>query len=276
MSRMFDLVRESARGDPSNAETHNPSQIVPPPSEIGQNWESLETVRCQLHPESRVVSCSQNHNLAAEKFRLLRHRLVRLRQGRPLHKVLVTSAIPKEGKTVVAINLALTLARSASRVALVDADMRQPGVHRALGLELLAGFAEFLEGKLECNACIRRVDPLGLYYVPAGRASVNPFELLQAPRVREFMELMAAAFDWIILDSAPLIPFADTHCLATLTDTALLVARSGVTPRKALQQGLAALDGTHVAGVVFNASDDTRQDQYYYDYYDKAANKASG
>ena len=276
MSRLFDPLRNSVQeGANQNAverpEDNTPKQNLRPP----EGFEGLESIRCQVRPEDRIVGCSQDHNLGAEKFRFLRHRLNQLRQQRPLARVLVTSAIPKEGKTVVAINLAVSLAGSSPRVALVDADLRHPGVHGALGLEALPGLGEFLEGRLEVDATLRRVDPLGLYFLPAGHASSNPFELLQGPRMGELMKRLAPAFDWIVFDSPPLIAFADSHCLATLTDAVLLVVRSGITPREAVREGLATLAGAYVAGVVLNGGDDTREDRYYYKYYPPAEDKAS-
>ncbi len=279
MIRLFDPLRRSVREDASKtsaerAEDNNPEQeLQPSPASRPEGFEGLESIRCHVGPEDRIVGCSQNHNFGAEKFRFLCHRLNELRQHKSLSRVLVTSAIPKEGKTVVAVNLALSLARSSPRVALVDADMRQPGVHRALGLGALPGLGEFLEGNLDLAVLVRRVDPFGLYLLPAGHASSNPFELLQGPRMRELMKQIAPAFDWIVFDSPPLISFADSHCLATLTDTVLLVVRPGLTPRETVQQGLAALEGAYVAGVVLNASDDARQDRYYYHYYPAASAK---
>ncbi len=276
MSRLFDLFHQPAQkaANETTAELSNdkiPEQNLryhqAPPFDCGHS----ESILCHVRPEGRLVGCSENHNLGAEKFRLLRYRLNQLRQRRSVSKVLVTSAIPKEGKTVVATNLAISLALSFPRVALVDADMRQPTIHGILGLESLPGLAEFLEGKLAGVAWIRRVEPLGLSYLPAGHASTNPYELLQGPRMRELMELIEPAFDWIIFDSPPLISFADSHCLATFTDTVLLVVRAGVTLRPIVRQALAALDSAYVAGVVLNASDDASQDRYYYHYYPHGA-----
>ncbi len=279
MSRLFDVLRQLGRQDANRIKAGRPELSAPgqdlprSPETWPEGFESVESIGCHVRPEDRIVGCSQNHNLGAEKFRFLRHRLNQLRQQRPLSKVLITSAIPKEGKTVVAINLALSLARSSPRVALIDADIRQPGVHRALGLGPLPGLAEFLEGKLDLAGSIRRVDPLGLYFLPAGHASSNPFELFQGPRMHELMTLIAPAFDWIVFDSPPLISFADAHCLATLTDTVLLVVRRGLARRETVQQGLAALQGVYVAGVVLNASDDAGQDEYYYRYYSATTGK---
>jgi capsular exopolysaccharide synthesis family protein len=239
---------------------------VPP-----KGFENAATIRCHLRPENRIVGSRQDYELGAEKFRFLRHRLTQLRQRRPVCKVLVTSSIPKEGKTFVAVNLAVTLASSSRRVALFDADMRHPSVQHALGLSELAGLAEFLEGKVEVDSVMRHLDPLGLYYLPAGKASGNPFELLESSRMSVLASLATTAFEWVVIDSPPLIPFADAHHLAGLADAVLVVARSRVTPRDTLRQVLSTLNSVQVAGVVLNGSDGRRHDDYYYHYYPRAS-----
>jgi Mrp family chromosome partitioning ATPase len=123
---------------------------------------------------------------------------------------------------------------------------------------------------------MRRVDPLGFYFLPAGKASGNPFELLEGSRMSELMALAATAFEWVVMDSPPLIPFADAHQLAVLADAVLLVVRPQVTPRDTLRQVLSALDSVQVAGVILNASDDRRQDDYYYHYYPRASAHGNG
>jgi capsular exopolysaccharide synthesis family protein len=254
------------------------SEVKPTQSSeaLPKGFENAATILCHVRAENRIVGCRQNYQFGAEKFRFLRHRLTQLRQRRPVSKVLVTSSVPKEGKTFVAINLAVSLASSSRRVALFDADMRHPSAQNALGLPPMAGLAEFLEGKADIDSVMRRVDPLGFYYLPAGKASGNPFELLEGSRMSELVALATTAFEWVVIDSPPLIPFADAHHLAVLVDAVLLVARPRVTPRDTLRQVLSALDSAQVAGVVLNASDDRRQDDYYYHYYPRASIHGNG
>ena len=126
----------------------------------GAELESSEHVRCHPRPEDHLITMNGEAGPAEERFRVLCHRIEQMRQQRQLRQLLVTSAIPKEGKTVVPINLAALFARTFPRVLLVDADMRNPGISRALGIPLLPGLAEFLEGKIDRSAAIRRVDPV--------------------------------------------------------------------------------------------------------------------
>lgn len=246
------------------------------PDVLPKGFEHAETVLCRVTPKNRIVGCGKDYEFGAEKFRFLRHRLMQLRQRRPVCKVLVTSCIPKEGKTLVAVNLAVSLATSSRRVALFDADMRHPSVQTALGLPPAAGLAETLEGMRALDSVIRRVVPLGFYYLPAGKAEGNPFELLEGPQMSELMARAAVAFEWVIIDSPPLVPFADAHRLAVLSDAVLLVARPRVTPRDTLQQVLSSLDGVPWGGVVLNATDEKRNDDYYYHYYPRASSRRKG
>jgi capsular exopolysaccharide synthesis family protein len=239
-------------------------------------FEDAAAVVCHVRPENRIVGCGENYEFGAEKFRFLRHRLTQLQRRRPISKLLVTSSIPKEGKTLVAINLAASLASRSQRVLLLDVDLRQPSIQSTLGLPPTAGLAEFLEGKAELGSIMRRVDPLGFFYLSAGKASVNPFELLEGSRIVELMALATTAFDWVVMDSPPLIPFADAHRLAVLADAVLLVARPGVTPRETLRQTLSTLESVQIAGVILNDSDDRMHDDYYYHYYPRDSTSGNG
>jgi capsular exopolysaccharide synthesis family protein len=282
VSQQFAGFRFSPQQEAQGRSEHEGSQgsngvrAARAPEVLPKGFENAPTVPYQFRPEHRIVGCGQDYGFGAEKFRFLRHRLAQLRLRRPVSKVLVTSSVPKEGKTLVAINLAVSLASSSRRVALFDADMRHPSVHSALGLPRMAGLAEFLEGKAELDSTMRRVDPLGFYYLPAGKASGNPFELLEGSRMSELMRLATTAFEWVVIDSPPLIPFADAHHLALLADAVLLVARPQVTPREPLQVALSGLDNVQVAGVVLNTSDDRRQDDYYYHYYPGSSTNHKG
>jgi capsular exopolysaccharide synthesis family protein len=243
-----------------------PRQELPKTTEtIVADFGIVEHIQCHPRPEDHLVAMNGSSGAAQERFRVLCHRIQQIRQQRQLRQLLVTSAIPKEGKTVVAINLASLFARSFPRVLLVDADMRNPGISRALGLPMLPGLAEFLEGKIDLSAAVRQVDPAGFYYVPSGRAVTNPAELLQKPALQEFVESVVGAFDWIIFDSPPLNLFADAQRLSLVCDAALLVFREGVTPKEAPEQCMTALEGRFIAGIVLNASNDPGEN-YYADY----------
>jgi len=132
-----------------------------------------------------------------------------------------------------------------------------------LGVDALPGLAEVLQDDRTLPEVVKYVGQLQLYYLPAGRAFINPSELLQQDRMLKVIQRGGSVFDWIIIDSPPLVSFADAHCLSTLVDGVLWVVRAGLTPREDLEQGLAALNGTHVVGFVLNADDKSRRKTYY-------------
>jgi len=230
--------------------------------------DGVQNISIMPRPERHVVALGTTPNIGSEKFLILRHRLVLMRQRRRLKTLVVTSSVPMEGKTVVSVNLAVTLARTFSRVLLVEADMRRPSVQATLGLpSALPGLSEYLEGKLELTSTIRRTVPGGLYVIPAGKPSINPVGLLQSPRMVELISRASVTFDWVIFDTPPVNPFADSPCLASMSDGVLVVARSGVTHSDSMQQMLNALEGTFIAGVILNGVEDPRGDGYYAYYY---------
>jgi protein-tyrosine kinase len=223
-------------------------------------------VACRPRKEERVLEFGDFPASAGESFQVLCQRLLQVRQERRLQSILITSPVPREGKTVVSINLSATLARSSPAVLLIDADLRHPRT-QALGIEPGPGLSDYLAGQAELSKTIRRVTPLGFHYLQAGFANVNPTELLQKPALQAALTQAVAAFDWVIVDSPSINLFADSRYLATIVDGVLLVVREGVTPRDFAIKSLAALDKSFVVGIVFNAS--TGSPYAHYDQADR-------
>ena len=190
-----------------------------------------------------------------------------LQQNRPLKKVLVTSTIPEEGKSLVAANLAGVLARrKKQRVLLIEGDLRRPTLAQQFGLESLKGLSEWLQGESETIENIYRLEGPDFWLMPAGHPPVNPLELMQSGKLASLMSQLAPLFDWIVVDSPPLLPLADTTVWARLTDGALLVVREGKTEKAPLQRGLEILKKADLLGVVLNASSDGNHHNYYQRY----------
>jgi capsular exopolysaccharide synthesis family protein len=226
---------------------------------------AIEHVLCHLPPDPRLI-WGKDHRIAAEKYRLLAHRIRTKKQQKPIKKVLITSAIPGEGKTATAANLAIVLARNGRRVLLVDGDLREPDVHKVLGVPSQPGLGEVLAGEASLEEALRCIDPVGLYCLPAGEPRANPVPLLEGTELRNTLAAAEGAFEWVIIDSPPLNPFADAHCIATMADGVLLVVRWNVTPREELDHALTALKGTPLLGLVLNGYDAPRQGYYYSQY----------
>lgn len=225
---------------------------------------TVEAVLSRIHPDSPVLP-AQGQSGAAERFRLLSHRLRRARAQKALRTVLVTSSIPAEGKSTIALNLAAVLASGGASTLLVEADLRVPALHKTLGLTSMPGLSNILTGEAVFAPCVRRVDPMGFYFLQAGASVPNPLPLLESPAFKDVLARARAAFEWVVIDSPPLNPIADAHCVATDVDGILLVVRWGFTPKEQLKQAIDNLRGLPLLGSVINDFDEP-QEPYYYSY----------
>jgi capsular exopolysaccharide synthesis family protein len=227
--------------------------------------------RCPVLPvlireDSRLVSLGKEGSLGAEKFRFLAVRLRHIRQSRPLKKILITSTIPEEGKSTVAANLACTLARrKPQKTLLLEGDLRRPNIAAQFGLGKLPGLCEWLSGETPAIN-IYRLDSLGVWMLPAGTAPQNPLELMQSGKLSPLMEQLEAWFDWIIIDSPPVLPLADASLWSRLADGILLVTRKGTTEKQQLQRGLEAIDKSKLLGALVNSSANVAHTDYYQRY----------
>lgn len=221
----------------------------------------------QISPpqQSRLVCLPDSDSPAAEAFHLLGVRLRHLRRERALKKVLVTSSIPQEGKSMVAANLACTLAmRTRQRTLLLEGDVRRPTQSRVFGFGRNPGICEWLLGQQSLKSSIYHIEGPGLWILPAGIASNESLELLQSGKLSAMMDQLASWFDWIVIDSPPILPLADTSVWTNLADGILLVTRQGTTEKRRLQRGLEALDPGKLIGAVLNSSRNMTHNDYYY------------
>jgi capsular exopolysaccharide synthesis family protein len=230
--------------------------------EVFGQFESREVL---IPPQNRLVCLTDNESLAAEKFRFLGISLQHLRRDRPLKKVLITSTIPQEGKSTASANLACTLARrTQQKTLLVEGDVRRPSLSQMFGLGRIPGICECLQGERDLMASVYHLEGPGLWFLPAGIAPKNPLELLQSGKLPAMMDPLTAWFDWIIIDSPPVMPLADTSVWMRLADGILLVVRQGITEKRQLQRGLEALEPKKLIGALLNGSKRSARSDYYY------------
>src|SRR5437870_12341622 len=220
----------------------------------------LPSVPVKIKPDARLVCLTEKDSLAAEKFRFLAVRLRQLQQNRAVKKLLVTSTIPEEGKSMISANLALSLARKKrQRVLLIEGDLRRPTLYKSFGLTRLPGASEWLKSGSSEVRNVYHFEEAGLWFLPACSLLENPMELMQSGRLAELMEQLAVWFDWIVIDSPPVLPLADTSVWSRLADRILLVARGGTAKKRGLQRGLDTLDHSKLLGVVLNSSESSGQ-----------------
>lgn len=205
----------------------------------------------------------------AEQFRTLRSRLYQLRSNRPLRTVLITSAIPAEGKTFVTSNLAQAIVRQPDRrVLIIDADLRCARLHVPLGAPATPGLTDYLRGEADEMSIIQHGTEGNLCFIPGGNEVTNPSELLSNGRLRNLLDRLAPVFDWVLLDSPPCVPVADASILAEICDGVVLVVKAGSTPLEVAQRACQELNGRDVIGVVLNSAEESRMygSTYYQEY----------
>ena len=222
----------------------------------------------KLSPENRLVYFSDPRSPAADRYRLLRMRLKDCGRGGKLKKLLVTGALAHDGKSTVVLNLATALAERGRRTVLVvEADLHHASLSPSLSLKPWCGLTECLtDDATPPLSAIRRIEPLGWYLLPAGEPRRNPTELLQTPAFGQILQKLCPYFDWILIDSPPVIPLTDSLSLQHHADASLLVVRAGHTPREAVEQSIELLGKKNILGVVLNGVE--ARNHLYYQYHE--------
>jgi protein-tyrosine kinase len=294
MSRIHDALKRAEQERATSAGTHiepafdqpesqndepreNPASLHPmgatvmPSMASGFNYESL-VARCpqtEWKPDPRTMLFFQEEDsrVGAEEFRTLRSRLYQIREKMPLKRLMVTSALPKEGKSFVAANLAQVMVRQhGRRVLVIDADLRNPGMHRDLGAPQSPGLSDYLLSECDEFAAMQRGPMENLFFMPGGRAVTNAPELLSNGRLKLFLQRVEPLFDWIILDSSPVIPVSDATLVAGSCDGILMVVRSNVTPSDLARRAREEFPDKLLLGVVLNGTSTAglARSKYYY------------
>ena len=270
------VVEESA----SVATAVAPSSSAPSPAMpvFGSPF-SLDTLmaRCSQmswkpDPATMLFSNGEDAARGTEEFRTLRSRLYHTREKMPLKKVLVTSALPKEGKSFTSANLAQVLVRQhGRRVLLIDADLRGPRLHQMLGTSSSPGLSEYLQGQNDEFSIMQRGPFETLFFIPSGEQPGNPAELVGNGKLKMLLQRVDALFDWIIIDSPPAVPVSDASVLAKACDGVLMVVRSNATPFDMARRARQEFPDQVLVGVVLNGTrqDDMPYSRYYYEAYQK-------
>jgi len=226
---------------------------------IATSKEAVELIT-QVRPQSQM----------AESYRALRTSLLLSNLGAPPKVIMVTSALPQEGKTTTSINCAVVLAQKGIRVLLIDADLRRPSIHKTLGMGPRSGLSNVLTGSATLESAITRSPILpNLDVLPAGTPPPNPAELLASTNMRDVLEQLRGHYDHVVLDTPPTLSVTDAVVLSPRADAIVLVIRSGQTTKQALRRARDILMQVNakVSGVLLNAVDLSSPDYYYYYEY---------
>jgi len=277
MSRVHDALRRAEQmGAPSGekravAPAAAGGAATPAPQPAAQSFlDSVLEVQFTPAPEALMIDINRPQDAPSEEFRSLRTRVNHLQNLQPIHTVVVTSPSPAEGKSFVAANLALAQSHLAGNLTLLcDFDLRRPVIHNLLQMERSPGATDYLLGQAPLAACLRRVAGTSLYVMPAGSAVKNPLELLNLREAKMLLQELPKTFNWIVLDSPPLLFSADANLLGTLADGTILVIRVGATTIDTVYRAMQSLCENNVLGVVVNGARAGELYSKYAYYYSK-------
>lgn len=274
MSRVHDALRRAEQAGLLSPPVARPrvdgngaSAVLDVEPDIAGLLDQIEEIPFRTATDSLLIDLSRPHEAPMEEFRTLRTRLNHLQSLQPIHTLVVTSPSPAEGKSLSASNLALAESHlESNRTLLADFDFRRPIVHTLFGVDRSPGITDFLLGKVPLHKIIRKVAGSNLYIMPAGEAVINPLELLNLREVKLLLDRLPSVFNWIILDSPPLLFAADANLLSTLCHGTLLVVRIGHTTIDSVTRAMQSLCNNNVLGIVVNAA---RRGELYskYTYY---------
>lgn len=221
----------------------------------------------RISPEAsnHVVAIDEPYSVGAENFRVLSSRLTQMKTAGK-NRLLVTSTVTDEGKTLIATNLAATLAKKpGQRVLLIEGDLRKPQVLTTLGAHAMPGIGEWYKSGGSIFDYIYRIQSAEFFVLPTGTDVGDPVQVLESEVFGRTMTMLAHNFDWIIIDSSPLLPVADTSCWMSSVDSAVIVVREGKTPKNLVTKALKGIDQSKVIGTVLN--DVSRSKTSYSKYY---------
>ena len=275
MSRVHDALRraEQTGAIVSNvpdqgAAGRSPAAAMLDPQPAMQGLLALvKTIPYNPSPDALIIDPLHPHEAPTEEFRTLRTRLNHMQSQQPIHTAVITSPSPAEGKSFAAVNLALAEAQLSGNLTLLcDFDFRRPIVHNLFQTDRSPGITDYLQGKVQLHEAMRRIGETNLYIMPAGEAVINPLELLNLKEVKQMLDRLPSLFNWIVLDSPPLLFAADANLLSTRCHGTILVVRIGATTIDSITRAMQSLCQNNVLGIVVNGA---RRGELYskYTYY---------
>jgi capsular exopolysaccharide synthesis family protein len=204
-----------------------------------------------------------------DAYRVLRTNLIFTSAETTGRLLVVTSATPAEGKTTTLAHLATALAHNGAKVLAVDADLRRPTLHQHFGLQKTPGLSDLIVGKAQASQAIQSTRVSGLQLLACGYLPPNPAELLGSPMMKQILDALRAHYDWVLIDSPPLLAMADTPVLCSLVEGVVLVLAAEVATKPAVMRAIDQVRGVggKVTGVVLNRVNLERNSYYYGQYY---------
>jgi exopolysaccharide/PEP-CTERM locus tyrosine autokinase len=237
---------------------------TPPFREINRDVKPVEV------KNPYVVTITQPDSPIAEEYKKLKSIIIRQTKENFLNTIMVTSAIDNEGKTLTAVNLAVSLAQEIDHsILLIDADLRKPMIHEYFGVTTKYGLLEYLTQDIDVSEILIKTGIGNLVIIPAGQKSKNPVELLSSEKMKSLVnELKHRYIDrYVILDTPPLLPFAESIAICSYVDGVVFVVREGYAQLKAIDEAIGLVKDMNILGIVFNSVSNENLDKHYYSRY---------
>jgi capsular exopolysaccharide synthesis family protein len=256
MSRVYDALQRCHPDQalPNTVQGDNGHALFVEPIS-GPVWDhdTAPIVQAHFSNEDKIPALFSAYGFASEQFRLLAARLQLMQQKRTLKSILLTSSAAQEGKSLLTVNLAMALAQGArQKILVVDSDLRSSGVGRTLRMEGRSGIREWYRSKSPATDFICRLAGHNVWVLPAGQEAVDPLELLKSPRMTTLLSNMSVKFDWLLIDSAPLLPIADSEVISWIADGTIVVVRRETSSKEELKQALARVAPSKIIGLLLN------------------------
>jgi exopolysaccharide/PEP-CTERM locus tyrosine autokinase len=217
-----------------------------------------------------IITINQPESPITEEYRRFKSMLIRETKADFLNTIMITSAIDSEGKSLTAINLAITLAQEIDHsILLIDSDLRKPTIHEYLGVEYKYGLSDYLTKDIEVSEILIKTGIGKLVLLPAGQTVKNPVELLSSEKMKALIkELKQRYMDrYVIIDTPPILPFADAIALGSFVDGIVFVIKEGYAQKKSIEEALNLIKNFNILGVVFNDVSTANLDGHYSRYY---------
>ncbi len=282
MSRVHDALRkaqpagvtpqQTPQAEPPAGQTQEAVRVAEPlAAELSEAIARFPVVPFNPSPDASLLDPARPGEAPAEEFRSLRTRLNHIQTLQPIHSLVVTSPSPAEGKSFTAANLAIAQAQLEHNFTLLaDFDFRRPVIHTLFQLQRSPGITDYLQGKARLDQIIQRLEGTNLFVMTAGEAVLNPLELLNLPAAKQLIEELPEMFNWVIIDTPPLLFAADASLLSTMAHALLLVVRIGSTTIDSVTRAMGALCQNNILGIVVNAAQKSElysKYTYYHSYY---------
>ncbi len=197
--------------------------------------------------DARLITYFDPKSIVAEQYKMMTTNLLSLNKGRPPKTIAITSSISGEGKSVTSLNLAITLSQATQKpkIILIDADMRKGQLVKYLGVGQHKGLSEYLSGQAELNDIIFNIDIDHLSFISSGAVPVNPAELLASERMKELISALRSQYDFVLVDTPPVIPVTDATIIGSRVEGTLMVVQAGHTQRGMVSRATELLTQAH-------------------------------